>query len=180
LLTEDLDVVLGLLLLLLLNYSLQVLLLLRHSNLCNRVGSLDSFVFLSSFLLFIFIICHVVKWFFIPFDVDFEAIKSILGARANTLLVKLNTLLLKEVLNCWFGDFTVIFYAVRCNSTLHVIHSIVSTLNLVFWKLSHAGNQFIILTIKNNHTTWENTVILHMLVETWLFSFFEFYFFILN
>ena len=66
-----------------------------------------------------------------PLDVDLEALQSVLCTRANALFVKLNTLLLVEVLYGWLGGLTVVADAVRLDSSLHVIKVVVRTSDLI-------------------------------------------------
>ena len=65
LLAEHLDIVLGLALLLLLNYLLEVLLLLLLGYFLDRKGCLRLFIIFSTLLLLILIVGHVVVRLFI-------------------------------------------------------------------------------------------------------------------
>ena len=83
LLSEDLNVVLGVRLFLLLNYLLEVLLLLSHRHFLDSDSSLGCFVLLASLRFLILVERHIVVRSLVPFDVDLEAIEGVLGACAD-------------------------------------------------------------------------------------------------
>ena len=114
------------------------------------------------------------------FDVDLEAIKGVFGACLYAFFVERNTLLLEEGLHGRLSNFTVISQSVGLNAASHRTHIVMGTVDLVFWELSYSLNQVLIFAIKNDNTSWENAIILDMLVKAWLFALWKFLFFIFN
>ena len=158
LLAEHLNVVLGLLLFLLLNDLLQVLLLLDCRDFRDGNCSLGRLVFGSSLRLFVFVVGHIVVWFLIlnekedalviclknidkftptySFNVNLEAVEGILGACANVLFVKFDSLLLEEVLDGGLSNLAVIDLSVVLDPPLHVFHGVVGPGDLILGQLS--------------------------------------------
>ena len=108
-----------------------------------------------------------------PLDVDLEALQSVTCTCANTLFVKLNTLLLEEVLNGWLGDLAVIADAVRLDPSLHVLEVVVRASDLIFGQLADSCDEIFVAPIKHNDTAWEDVIVLDMLIEAWLLAFLQ-------
>ena len=66
-----------------------------------------------------------------PLDVDFEALQGVTCTRTDALFVKLDALLLEEVLHGRLGDLTVIANAVLLESSLHVFEVVVRAFDLI-------------------------------------------------
>lgn len=137
LLTEHLNVVLSLLLLLLLNDLLKVFFLLDCCDFRDGNSSLSRLVLGSSLCFLVFIVSHVVIWFLISFNVNLKAIKGIVEACANVLLVEFDALLMEKVLDGGLSNLAVIDGPVLLDSPLHIFHSVVSPEDLILWEFSH-------------------------------------------
>lgn len=137
-------------------------------------------VLLSAHNLLIFVIGHVVEGLFVPFNVDLEAVEGIARLCADVFLVKLNSLLLEEVLNSRFSNCAVVGDAIVLNPSLHVLNIVVSAKDLILWQLSHSADQILITSIEGNDTAWENVVIFDVVIETWLLTFRQLFFIILD
>ena len=66
-------------------------------------------------------------------DVDLKSVKSILSLCLNALLVKLNTLLLEEVLNGRLSGCAVVGCTIVFDSSTHVVNIVMSAENLILW-----------------------------------------------
>ena len=115
-----------------------------------------------------------------PLDVDLEALQSVTCTCANALFVKLNTLLLEEVLNGWLGDLAVIADAVRLDPSLHVLEVVVRANDLIFGQLADSCDEIFVAPIKHNDTAWEDVIVLDVLVKAWLLTFLQLLFFLFN
>ena len=71
------------------------------------------------------------------FNVNLKAIKGIIEAGANVLLIKFDTLLIEKVLDSRFSNFAIVELSVLFDSPLHIFHGIVSSEDLIFWEFSH-------------------------------------------
>lgn len=108
------------------------------------------------------------------FNVDLESIEGILCASLNVLVVGLYSLLSEEVLDGGVSDLAVVGQTVRFHSASHVLHVVMRAMDLVFRQLLHSLNQIFVFAIKDDDTAREDGIILHMLIEAWLFSFRQF------
>ena len=111
-----------------------------------------------------------------PFDVDLKALQSVTCTCANALFVKLNTLLLEEVLDGWLGNLAVIADAVRLDPSLHVFEVVVRANDLIFGQLADSCDEIFIAPIEHNDTAWEDVIVLDVLVEAWLLAFLQLFF----
>lgn len=185
LLTEDLNVVFGLLLLLLLNYLFQILLLLLLMHFQKSGRCQGNLVLLSALALLFVVKGHEVEWFLVlkrtkkaraistamtkkatySFDVDLETIEGVFAPRQDTLLVELDALLLEEVLHGRLCHLAVVRDSVRFHSTLHVLHIILGTGDGFFRELADSLDQILVAPFKHNHAAWENAHVFLVLVE---------------
>ena len=115
-----------------------------------------------------------------PFDVDLEALQSVTCTCANAFFVKLNTLLLEEVLDGWLGDLAVIADAVRLDPSLHVFEVVVRANDLIFGQFADSCDEIFIAPIEHNDTAWEDVIILDVLVEARLLAFLQLFFFLFD
>ena len=115
-----------------------------------------------------------------PLDINLKALQSVTCTCANALFVKLNTLLLEEVLDGWLGDLAVIADAVRLDPSLHVFEVVVRANDLIFGQLADSCDEIFIAPIEHNDTAWEDVIILDVLVEAWLLAFLQLFFFLFH
>ena len=127
---------------LLLDNFFQIFILLRSQSFGNFNFSKFNLNFHSTCLLFLLIECHIVVWFFVPFDINLETIKCLFLWLVDIFLVYFNCLSFEERLNAWLCDYTVISSAVSCQSTFHINLIIMGTSNLFLWMKFDSINQF--------------------------------------
>ena len=72
-----------------------------------------------------------------PLDVDFEALQSVTCTSADALFVKLDTLLLEEVLHGWLSYLTVIANTVFLDPSLHIFEVVVRANDLIFGQFAN-------------------------------------------
>lgn len=98
---------------------------------------IDDFLLGNMNLLGLFIKRHVVEGLFKALDVDLEGLKHLIGrsASAVTLLVKLDCLLLKELLERCIGDLRVVRFSVSSDSSLHFCLIVVRASSVGLWEV---------------------------------------------
>ena len=82
-----------------------------------------------------------------------------------------------------FGNYAVVSSAVCLEASKHIIFSVVSALNLVFWKLAYTFDQIFILALQHDSRGWENSCSLLVTGREVLFNvifiiFWKFFFFL--
>ena len=115
-----------------------------------------------------------------PFDVDLEAVESVIGACADALLVELDSLLLEAILHGRLSSRAIVGCTIVLDPSLHVINIVVSAEDLIFWQLSHTADQVFITSIEGDHTSWEDVIVLDVVIKTGLLTFGKLFFIIIN
>ena len=118
------------------------------------------------------LIARVKNTFTYSFNVNLKAIKGIAEASSNVLFVKFDAFLLEKVLDGRFSNIAVVELSVLSDSPLHIIHSIVSSEDLIFWEFSHPVDQFSVCTLEDDNTARVDIGVYHMLVKAGLLAFF--------